>query len=355
MTSTIDRAERLEAAVEDRILVLDGAMGTMIQERRLDEADYRGEAFAAHPVDLKGNNDVLNLTAPEVIREIHLAYLEAGADILETNTFNATDISQAEYRLEDAAYEINRAGALLARQAAEAAEAKDPARPRFVAGVLGPTSRTASISPDVNDPGFRNVTFEDLATAYRQAAEGLIDGGAEIIMVETIFDTLNARAALYALDEVFEDRGAALPVMVSGTITDLSGRTLSGQTPEAFWTSVSHVRPFSVGLNCALGAKELRAHVAELARSADTRISAHPNAGLPNQFGGYDETPEDMATHLGAWARDGLVNLVGGCCGSTPDHIAAIADAVAGVAPRDLPQLPPLLRLSGLEAFALVQ
>ncbi len=355
MTSTIDRAERLEAAVEDRILVLDGAMGTMIQERRLDEADYRGEAFAAHPVDLKGNNDVLNLTAPEVIREIHLAYLEAGADILESNTFNATDISQAEYRLEDAAYEINRAGALLARQAAEAVEAKDPARPRFVAGVLGPTSRTASISPDVNDPGFRNVTFEDLAAAYRRATEGLIDGGAEIIMVETIFDTLNARAALYALDEVFEDRGAALPVMVSGTITDLSGRTLSGQTPEAFWTSVSHVRPFSVGLNCALGAKELRAHVAELARSADTRISAHPNAGLPNQFGGYDETPEDMATHLGAWARDGLVNLVGGCCGSTPDHIAAIADAVAGVAPRDLPQLPPLLRLSGLEAFALVQ
>ena len=355
MTPTTDRAERLEAAVEDRILVLDGAMGTMIQERRLGEADYRGEAFAGHAVDLKGNNDILNLTAPEVIREIHLAYLEAGADILETNTFNATGISQAEYRLEDVAYEINRAGALLARQAAEAVEAKDPARPRFVAGVLGPTSRTASISPDVNDPGFRNVTFEGLAAAYRRATEGLIDGGAEIIMVETIFDTLNARAALYALDEVFEDRGAALPVMVSGTITDLSGRTLSGQTPEAFWTSVSHVRPFSVGLNCALGPKELRAHVAELARTADTRISAHPNAGLPNQFGGYDETPEDMAAHLGAWARDGLVNLVGGCCGSTPDHIAAIADAVAGVAPRDVPQLPPLLRLSGLEAFALVQ
>lgn len=355
MTPTSERAARLEAAVADRILVLDGAMGTMIQERRLGEADYRGEAFAGHPVDLKGNNDALNLTAPELIREIHLAYLEAGADILETNTFNATGISQAEYRLEDAAYEINRAGALLARQAAEAVEAKEPARPRFVAGVLGPTSRTASISPDVNDPGFRNVTFEGLAAAYCRATEGLIDGGAEIIMVETIFDTLNARAALYALDEVFEDRGAALPVMVSGTITDLSGRTLSGQTPEAFWTSVSHVRPFSVGLNCALGPKELRAHVAELARTADTRISAHPNAGLPNQFGGYDETPEDMAAHLGAWARDGLVNLVGGCCGSTPDHIAAIADAVAGVAPRDVPSLPPLLRLSGLEAFALVQ
>ncbi len=355
MPSTTDRSERLEAAATERILVLDGAMGTMIQARRLDEAGYRGTAFTAHPVDLKGNNDVLNLTAPEAIREIHLAYLEAGADIIETNTFNATGISQAEYRLEDAAYEINRAGAILARQAAETVEAKDRARPRFVAGVLGPTSRTASISPDVNDPGFRNVTFQDLAAAYRTAAEGLIDGGAEIIMVETVFDTLNARAALYALDEVFQARGSALPVMVSGTITDLSGRTLSGQTPEAFWTSVSHVRPFSVGLNCALGPKELRAHVAELARAADTRISAHPNAGLPNHFGGYDETPEAMAGHLGAWARDGLVNLVGGCCGSTPAHIAAIADAVAGVAPREVPQLPPLLRLSGLEAFALVQ
>ena len=355
MTAISDRAARLEAAVAERILVLDGAMGTMIQTRGLEEADYRGEAFATHPSDLKGNNDVLNLTAPEAIREIHLAYLEAGADILETNTFNATGISQAEYRLEDLAYELNRAGAVLARQAAETVEAKDPARPRFVAGVLGPTSRTASISPDVGDPGFRNVTFEGLAAAYRTATEGLIDGGAELIMVETIFDPLNARAALYALDEVFEARGAALPVMVSGTITDLSGRTLSGQTPEAFWTSVGHVRPFSVGLNCALGAKELRAHVAELARSAETRISAHPNAGLPNQFGGYDETPEAMAGHLGAWARDGLVNLVGGCCGSTPDHIAAIADAVAGVAPREVPELPPLLRLSGLEAFALVQ
>ncbi len=355
MPLTVDRAGLLDAAAAERILVLDGAMGTMIQERGLGEADYRGTAFAGHPVDLKGNNDVLNLTAPELIREIHLAYLEAGADILETNTFNATSISQAEYRLDDAAYEINRAGAVLARQAAEAVEAKEPSRQRFVAGVLGPTSRTASISPDVNDPGFRNVTFAELAAAYRRAAEGLIDGGAEILMVETVFDTLNARAALYALDEVFEDRGAALPVMVSGTITDLSGRTLSGQTPEAFWTSVSHVRPFSVGLNCALGPKELRAHVAELARTADTRISAHPNAGLPNQFGGYDETPEAMAGHLGAWARDGLVNLVGGCCGSTPAHIAAIADAVAGLPPRELPVLPPLLRLSGLEAFALVQ
>ena len=355
MTNRAARTALLETAADERILVLDGAMGTMIQEHRLEEADYRGAAFAAHTVEVKGNNDLLNLTAPELIREIHLAYLEAGADILGSNTFNATAISQAEYRLEDAAYEINRAGAVLARQAANAVEARDPARPRFVAGVLGPTSRTASISPDVKDPGFRNVRFDELAAAYRQATEGLIDGGADLLMVETIFDTLNARAALFALDALFEERGEALPVMVSGTITDLSGRTLSGQTPEAFWTSVSHIRPFSVGLNCALGPKELRAHVAELARTADTRVSAHPNAGLPNQFGGYDETPEDMAGHIGAWARDGLVNLVGGCCGSRPEHIAAIADAVAGLPPREVPHLPPLLRLSGLEAFALVQ
>ena len=355
MNGRAERTARLEAAASERILVLDGAMGTMIQERRLAEADYRGEAFAAHPVEVKGNNDLLNLTAPDLIREIHLAYLEAGADILGSNTFNATAISQAEYRLEESAYEINRAGAALARQAADAMEGRDPARPRFVAGVLGPTSRTASISPDVKDPGFRNVRFDGLAAAYRQAAEGLVDGGADLLLVETIFDTLNARAALFALDALFEERGEALPVMVSGTITDLSGRTLSGQTPEAFWTSVSHIRPFSVGLNCALGPKELRAHVAELARTADTLVSAHPNAGLPNQFGGYDETPEDMAAHLGAWARDGLVNLVGGCCGSTPEHIAAIADAVAGLPPREVPRLPPLLRLSGLEAFALVQ
>ena len=355
MTANQDRSAALEAAARDRILVLDGAMGTMIQDRRLTDADFRGTAFAAHPIELKGNNDLLNLTAPEVIREIHAAFLDAGADIVTTNSFNATTISQAEYRLEDQAYEINRAGAQLARQAAAAAEAGTPEQPRFVAGVLGPTSRTASISPDVGDPSFRNVTFEGLAQAYRQATEGLIDGGAEIILVETIFDTLNARAALYALDEVFEARGEALPVMISGTITDLSGRMLSGQTPEAFWTSVGHIRPFSVGLNCALGPKELRPHVAELARSADTRISTHPNAGLPNQFGGYDETPEDMAAHLGAWAQDGLVNLVGGCCGTTPAHIAAIAEAVAGLPPREIPEQAPLLRLSGLEPFALVQ
>ncbi|MEO7430960.1 MAG: homocysteine S-methyltransferase family protein, partial [Dokdonella sp.] len=282
----------------------------------------------------KGNNDLLTLTRPDVIGAIHTAYLEAGADLLETNTFNATSISQADYHLENIVYELNRAGASLARACCDAIEAIVPGKPRFVIGVLGPTSRTASISPDVNDPGFRNTNFDELRIAYREATAGLIDGGADTIMVETIFDTLNAKAALFAIEEEFEARGGRLPVMISGTITDLSGRTLSGQTTEGFYASVSHGRPLSVGLNCALGAKELRQYVDVLAQVADGHVSAHPNAGLPNAFGEYDETPEDMAGLIGEFARSGLLNLVGGCCGTTPAHIKAIAEVVAGVAPR---------------------
>jgi len=354
-TGQAARRRRLEDSAARRILVLDGAMGTMIQAHGLDEADYRGDRFANHRRELRGDNDLLNLTRPEVIEAIHDRYLEAGADIVSTNTFNATAISQTEYDLADFAYELNRAGARLARRAADRASARDESRPRWVAGALGPTSRTASISPDVNDPGFRNVTFDALRTAYGEAARGLLDGGADLLLVETVFDTLNARAALFAIDELLEERGETVPVMVSGTITDLSGRTLSGQTPEAFWYSVRHARPFSVGLNCALGPKELRAHVAELARVADTRASAYPNAVLPTAFGGFDETPDSMAAHLGAWARDGLLNLVGRCCGTTPDHIAAIAEAVAGVPPRVVPEIPRTLRLSGLEPFVVAR
>jgi 5-methyltetrahydrofolate--homocysteine methyltransferase len=276
---------------------------------------------------------------PHPTRAIHSAYLDAGADLIETNTFNSTSISQADYRLEHLVGELNREGARLARACCDAAEAATPHKPRFVIGVLGPTSRTASISPDVNDPGFRNTNFEELRLAYREATAGLIDGGADLLMVETIFDTLNAKAALYAIEEEFDARGARLPIQISGTITDLSGRTLSGQTAEAFYASVTHARPLSIGLNCALGAKELRQYVDVLAQVADCHVSAHPNAGLPNAFGEYDETPEDMATMIGEFARSGLLNLVGGCCGTTPAHIQAIAEAVAGVAPRALPML----------------
>jgi 5-methyltetrahydrofolate--homocysteine methyltransferase len=346
------RTRALHDALARRILVIDGAMGTMVQGYKLDEADYRGERFAdgfdrlhepqrdaaAQPGhDLKGNNDLLTLTRPDVIGAIHTAYLEAGADLLETNTFNATSISQADYHLEHLVYELNKEGARLARERCDLIELTTPQKPRFVIGVLGPTSRTASISPDVNDPGFRNTSFDELRIAYREATAGLIDGGADAIMVETIFDTLNAKAALFAVEEIFEERGGRLPVMISGTITDLSGRTLSGQTSEAFYAAVSHGRPLSVGLNCALGAKELRQYVEVLSQVADCYVSAHPNAGLPNAFGEYDETPEDMAALIGEFARSGLLNLVGGCCGTTPAHIAAIAQAVAGVAPRVLP------------------
>jgi 5-methyltetrahydrofolate--homocysteine methyltransferase len=347
------RVRALHDALARRILVIDGAMGTMVQSYGLAEADYRGERFApgfdlrhepsrdpaaAPGRDLKGNNDLLTLMRPDVIGAIHSAYLDAGADLVETNTFNATSVSQADYALEHLVYELNREGARLARACCDAAEAATPDRPRFVIGVLGPTSRTASISPDVNDPGFRNTSFEELRLAYREATAGLIDGGADTLMVETIFDTLNAKAALYAIEEELDARGGRLPVMISGTITDLSGRTLSGQTAEAFYASVAHARPLSVGLNCALGAKELRQYVAVLAQVADCCVSAHPNAGLPNAFGEYDETPADMAVLIGEFARSGLVNLVGGCCGTTPAHIRAIAEAVEGVAPRALPR-----------------
>ncbi|HEY6986525.1 MAG TPA: homocysteine S-methyltransferase family protein [Rhodanobacteraceae bacterium] len=346
------RIEALLQALSKRILVLDGAMGTMVQSYRLAEADYRGERFAdgfdrqhepdrdpkTRPgIDLKGNNDLLTLTRPDVILAIHAAYLDAGADLVETNTFNATAVSQADYKLEHLVYQLNREGARLAREACDAAEAKTPDKPRFVIGVLGPTSRTASISPDVNDPGFRNTSFDELRATYREAAEGLVDGGADVIMVETIFDTLNAKAALYAIDELFEALGARLPVMISGTITDLSGRTLSGQTAEAFYASMRHARPLSIGLNCALGAAELRQYVDVIAGIAECHVSTHPNAGLPNAFGEYDETPQHMAAIVGEFARAGLVNLVGGCCGTTPAHIRAIADAVRDVAPRALP------------------
>jgi 5-methyltetrahydrofolate--homocysteine methyltransferase len=351
--SSDDRVALLRAALSRRILVLDGAMGTMIQRHALEEADFRGDRFAQWPRDLKGNNDLLSLTRPDVIAGIHRQYLEAGADIIETNTFNSNRISLADYGQEDLARELSEAGARLARAVADEITAVTPDKPRFVAGAIGPTNRTASISPDVGDPGFRNISFDELASAYRETAEGLIDGGCDAILVETVFDTLNAKAALFALDELFEERGVDLPVMVSGTITDLSGRNLSGQTAEAFWNSVRHARPLSIGLNCALGAAEMRPHIAELSRVADTFVCAYPNAGLPNEFGAYDETPEMTAAQLREWAQSGLVNIVGGCCGTTPEHIAAIARAVQGLPPRPVPHLARALRLSGLEAFTL--
>ena len=345
-----DRVRALLDALQERILVLDGAMGTMIQRERLDEGGYRGERFAQGfdagtpgapdaPRDLKGNNDLLSLTRPELIRGIHDAYLRAGADLVETNTFNSTAVSQSDYGLQHLARELNREGARLARAACDAAESQAPGKPRFAVGVIGPTSRTASISPDVTDPGFRAVTFDDLVRDYREAADGLVEGGADIIMVETVFDTLNAKAALFAIGECFDALGARLPVMVSGTITDASGRTLSGQTAEAFWYSVRHARPLAIGLNCALGARELRPHVQALAEVADCPVSAHPNAGLPNAFGEYDETPDEMAPVLGEFAAAGLLNIVGGCCGTTPDHIRAIAHAVQGLPPRRIPRI----------------
>ncbi len=347
----MSRTALLHSLLAQRILILDGAMGTMIQSYTLSEADYRGERFAGFAHDLQGNNDLLCLTQPHIIKEIHAKYLAAGADILETNSFNATSISMADYHMEHLVPELNFAAARLAREAADEATAQNPDKPRFVAGVLGPTSRTATISPDVNDPGFRNVTFDQLRVAYLEAIDGLVKGGADILMVETIFDTLNAKAALFAIEEYFEANHLRLPVMISGTITDASGRTLSGQTGEAFWNSVRHARPLSIGLNCALGPDLLRQYVEELSNKADVFVSAHPNAGLPNAFGEYDMGADEMATHIGEWARSGLLNIVGGCCGTTPAHIAAIAKAVEGVAPRVPPVLEPAMRLSGLEPF----
>ncbi|MBA5809422.1 methionine synthase [Morganella morganii] len=343
----------LKEALNQRILILDGAMGTMIQRYALNEKEYRGERFADWPVDLKGNNDLLSITQPAIIREIHHAYLEAGADIIETNSFNSTVISMADYQMESLSDEINEAAAKLARECADEWTRKTPEKPRYVAGILGPTNRTASISPDVNDPAYRNVSYDALVEAYRSSVRALIRGGADIIMIETIFDTLNAKAAIYAVETEFEALGIKLPVMLSGTITDASGRTLTGQTTEAFYNSMRHIRPISFGLNCALGPAELRQYVAELSRVADCCVSTHPNAGLPNAFGGYDLDAANMADYIREWAQSGLLNIVGGCCGTTPDHIRAIAQAVADIPPRVIPERPVACRLAGLEPLTI--
>ena len=342
MMTTTDKTELLQRLLRERILILDGAMGTMIQAEKLGEADFRGApawGLCDHTRDLKGDNDLLVLTQPAVVAAIHDAFLEAGADIIETNTFNATRIAQSDYGLEAKVRDINFAAARIARERADAWTAKAPDKPRFVAGALGPTNRTATISPDVNDPGFRNVGFDELVAAYGEAIDGLIDGGVDLILVETVFDTLNAKAALYAIDDAFERRGLRLPIIVSGTITDASGRTLSGQTTEAFWNSVRHARPLAVGLNCALGAALMRPYIEELSRVADTFISCYPNAGLPNPMSdtGYDEAPETTAALVADFAANGFVNIVGGCCGTTPAHIRAIAEAVKHLPPRIVP------------------
>ncbi|KIZ40905.1 MULTISPECIES: methionine synthase [Rhodopseudomonas] len=351
---TSPQRSALLALAAERILVLDGAMGTMIQQLQFDEAAFRGERYKDFHRDLRGNNDLLILTQPQAIEDIHAQYLRAGADIVATNTFSSTSIAQADYDLSSIAYEMSREGARLARNAAKRVEAED-GKKRFVAGAIGPTNRTASISPDVANPGYRAVTFDDLRTAYGEQINGLLDGGADLLLVETIFDTLNAKAALYAIAEITEERGIDMPVMISGTITDKSGRLLSGQLPEAFWNSVRHARPATIGFNCALGAEDMRGHIADIGRVADTLVCAYPNAGLPNEFGEYDESPEYMARLVGEFARDGLVNIVGGCCGTTPDHIAAIAAAAAPHQPRIVPTIEPRLRLSGLESFDLTK
>ena len=343
----------LRQLLKERILILDGAMGTMIQRHKLEEKDYRGERFADWHTDVQGNNDLLVLTQPKIIKDIHLAYLDAGADILETNTFNATRVSMGDYEMEELAYEINVAAAKLAKEAAN--ERSTAEKPRFVAGVLGPTSKTCSISPDVNDPGFRNISFNELVEMYADSARGLIEGGADMLLIETIFDTLNAKAAVFACKQVFDEDGIDLPIMISGTITDASGRTLSGQTTEAFYNSLRHADPVSIGLNCALGPDLLRQYVEELSRVSETFVSAHPNAGLPNEFGEYDMTPEDMAAEVVEWADSGFINIIGGCCGSSPDHIRAISEAVANKAPRNLPEISKECRLSGLEPLNIAE
>ncbi len=343
--------EQIAAAARERILLLDGAMGTMIQRHELSEADYRGARFADWSTDVQGNNDLLSLTQPEIIRDIHTAYFEAGADIVETNTFSAQRISMADYAMEDLVGELNRESARLAREAADAWTTRTPDRPRFVAGAVGPTNRTASISPDVNNPGHRNTSFDELEACYREQIAALIEGGVDVILIETIFDTLNAKAAGAAALTAISEADRDVPLMISGTITDRSGRTLSGQTTEAFWYSLRHLQPLSVGLNCALGAELMRPYLSDLSRVADTLVSAYPNAGLPNEMGGYDETPEQMAAQIAPWAEEGLLNIVGGCCGSTPDHIRAIAEACASAAPREIPELETRMRLSGLEPF----
>jgi 5-methyltetrahydrofolate--homocysteine methyltransferase len=349
--SRAQRIAALKAAAAERILVIDGAMGTMIQSYKFEEAAFRGSRFADHPKPVKGNNDLLVLTQPGAIGEIHAGYLAAGADIISTNTFNAQRISLADYGMEALAYEMNLAAAKLARAAADAAMKKTRAQPRFVFGALGPTNRTASISPDVNNPGFRGVTFDELAEAYGEQARALIEGGVDGLLIETVFDTLNAKAAGFAVLQAFDEMGVEVPLVISGTITDRSGRTLSGQTPEAFYFSIRHLKPFAVGLNCALGAELMRPYLAEIAAIADTLVIAYPNAGLPNAMGEYEEGPHEMACQLGAWAKDGLLNIVGGCCGSTPEHIAEIRADVSKYPPRKLPKIERRMRLSGLEPF----
>ncbi len=341
----------LSALAKQRILILDGGMGTMIQRYKLGEAEYRGERFADWPSDLKGNNDLLVLSQPAIIREVHEAYLAAGSDIISTNTFNGTSISMADYDMEKLAYEINFEAGRLCREAAEKFTAQNPEKPRFVAGAIGPTNRTCSISPDVNNPGFRNVTFDELVEAYSEQTRGLINGGVDALMIETIFDTLNAKAAGFAVKVVQEEMGTDLPILISGTITDLSGRNLSGQTPEAFWYSMRHLEPFSIGLNCSFGAEQLRPAVVDISNVSECFVSAYPNAGLPNEMGEYDESPEEMAPKMEEWAKSGLLNLVGGCCGTTPEHIQAIAEAVSKHPPRQAPEVPVKMRLSGLEPF----
>ncbi|NEX93186.1 homocysteine S-methyltransferase family protein [Caulobacter sp. 17J65-9] len=349
-----DRIAALKAAARERILILDGSWGVMFQRMGLSEEDFRGARFADHPHPLKGDNDLLCLTRPDAVAGLHDAYFEAGADIASTNTFNATAISQADYALEAAVTDINLAAAKLARESADRWTEKTPDKPRFVAGSIGPLNRTLSISPDVNDPAARGVTWDQVYDAYTQQARALHEGGVDVFLVETIFDTLNAKAAIKAILDL-EDQGyEPLPIWISGTITDRSGRTLSGQTVEAFWNSIRHARPWAVGLNCALGAELMRPHLAELARVADTLIGAYPNAGLPNAMGEYDEGPGETSGFLGEWAGSGLVNILGGCCGTTPDHIRAIAKAVADVKPRAVPERPRAMRLSGLEPFELV-
>ncbi len=346
------RIEALKAAAAERILVLDGAWGAQIQEYRLSEEQFRGERFADHPLPLKGNNDMLSLTRPEVIEELTTAYLDAGADLISTNTFTSTSIAQADYGTEAFARDLNLAAAQVARATADRFTVADPSRPRWVAGSIGPTNRTLSMSADVNDPGARAVDFDQVYAAYREQAIALYDGGVDLFLVETIFDTLNAKAALKAILDLQDEGHTELPIWISGTVTDRSGRILSGQTIDAFWISVRHAEPFAVGLNCAFGAEQLRPFLAQLAGVADTLISAYPNAGLPNELGEYEEGPEVISTQLREWAQSGMVNIVGGCCGTTPAHIRAIADAVAGIPPRQVPELKPTLRLSGLEPFA---
>ena len=349
----MNRKELLNKAIKNKVLLLDGAMGSLIQQYKLEEEDYRGKRFIDSGIDLKGNNDLLSITKPEIIKEIHELYLKAGSDLIETNTFNANSISQADYALEDICYELNYESAKIAREVADKFTEENPKKPRFVIGSMGPTSKTASMSPDVNDPGYRAVSFDDIVEAYTEEVRGLIDGGSDILMLETVFDTLNAKAALFAITEVFKEKNKELPIMVSGTITDASGRTLSGQTVEAFLNSLSHINLFSIGLNCALGASDMKPYIDELSKKAPFHISAHPNAGLPNQFGGYDETPQDMARDLEKFLDDGSVNIIGGCCGTTPDHIKAFAEIIEKHNNRQLPEIKPQTKLSGLEALTI--